>query len=214
MALTDDAGRVFVMRVVVDTLRNGMFLNYLPMDLHELDLLLNGKAARKICSFELLGKGLEMYRDKMSVQFLRIPGIAISRLSEDFSFPEGIQRSPGKTKFKIESIEPGSAVKKTIVVGSERFISIAGWAVDDQGQDAGSGVWADIDGKSYPAVRSQRPEIAVTFNQPAYRNAGFTVSIPVSSLSPGRHELSLKLLAKNKSYYYQTEPTVLQIQSR
>lgn len=211
MAVTDDAGRVTVLRVVPDTLKNGILMNYLPQDLRELDLLLAGKAARKICSVEFLGKGLEMYRDKVSVEFIRIPGITISRFFEDLSFPDGTQRDPGKTTFRIESIEPGRAGKKSIVVRNERFISIGGWAVDEAAEDAGAGVWADIDGKSYPAVRCPRPEIAVRFNKQTCRNAGFTVDIPVSSLSPGHHELSLKLLAKNKLHFYQTEPIAVNV---
>jgi hypothetical protein len=56
--------------------------------------------------------------------------------------------------------------------------------------------------------------VAAAFNKPAYENAGFTICIPVSSLSKGTHYLSLKLLSKNRKYYYQTEPQVLEIPNR
>ncbi len=79
MALTDDVGRTSVCRVMPDTLRDGIFLNHLPMDVLETGLLFNGTATRKFCSFKLLGKGLEMYQDKMSVQFVKIPGVTINR---------------------------------------------------------------------------------------------------------------------------------------
>ncbi|MFZ0929540.1 MAG: hypothetical protein WAN11_13120 [Syntrophobacteraceae bacterium] len=216
MALTDDAGRVSVFRVVPDTLKNGMFLNYLPMDLHETGLLLNGTAARKICCFELLGDGLKMYRDKMSVQFVKVPGVIINHPFKDLSFPEGIQRSPKKTQFCIASINQRHAKKNMtkIIIASERLIRIQGWAVDDQEEDAGESVWVDIDGKSYPAARCPSPDVATRFNKPAYENAGFTFNIFVSSLSPGAHHFSLKLLAKNGTYYYQTNPLVLEIPNK
>jgi hypothetical protein len=76
------------------------------------------------------------------------------------------------------------------------------------------GVRADIDVESYPADRSPRPDVAAAFNKPAYENAGFTICIPVSSLSKGTHYLSLKLLSKNRKYYYQTEHQVLEIPNR
>jgi hypothetical protein len=216
MALTDDAGRTSVFRVMPDTLKNGIFLNYLPMDLHETGLLLNGTAARKICSFELLGEGLKMYRDKMPVQFVKITGVIINHPFEDLSFPEGIQKSPRKTQFGIDSINQKRAKKNAakIVITSERLIRMTGWAVDDEAEDAGEGVWVDIDGKSYPADRCPSPDVATGFNKPAYENAGFTFNISVSSLSPGSHNLSLKLLAKKRTYYYQTEPLALEIPNK
>jgi hypothetical protein len=163
-----------------------------------------------------MGKGLEMYRDRMSVKFFRVPGIAISHSIEDLPFPQGIQRSSRKTRFNIESTEPERAGKKVkkIVVGNERVIAIRGWAVDDEAEDSGAGVWADVDGKSYAAVRCPRHDVATYLSRPGYEDAGFTVGIPVSSLSAGSHQLSLKLLAKNKTYYYQTEPMVLEIPAR
>jgi hypothetical protein len=216
MALTDDAGRVSIFRVMPDTLRNGIFLNYLPLDLHETGLLLNGTAARKFCCFELLGEGLKMYRDKISVQFVKVPGIIINHPFEELSFPESIQRSPRKSQFGIDSINQRHAKKNVtkLVITSERLIRIRGWAVDDEEEDAGESVWVDIDGKSYPAERCPSPVVATRFNKPAYENAGFTFNMFVSSLSPGSHHLSFKLLAKNRTYYYQTEPLALEIPNK
>jgi hypothetical protein len=212
MALTDDTGQVRIFRVVPDTLKDGVLLNYLPLDLNETGLLLNGVAVRRICSFELLGEGLKMYRDKMSVEFIKIPGIQISRSFKDLSFPEGVERSTGKTQFGIDTINqkpPRKSLSK-IVITDQRFIRMTGWAVDDEAQDAGEGVWADIDGKSYPADRRPSPDVADKLHNPAYENAGFSVDIPVSSLSKGTHCLSVKLLAKNRQYYYQFRPIVLE----
>ncbi|MFZ0926997.1 MAG: hypothetical protein WAN11_00240 [Syntrophobacteraceae bacterium] len=216
MALIDDAGRVSIFRVVPDTLRNGIFLNYLPLDLHETGLLLNGTAARKICSFELMGEGLRMYRDKISVQFVKVPGLTINHPFEDLSFPEGIQRSPKKTGYSIDSINqrPPKNNATNIVATGERLFTMTGWAVDDEAGDAGAGVWVDIDGKSYPTDRFPRPDVATAFNKPAYENAGFTFKILASSLSPGSHHFSLKLLAKDRTHYYQTEPLALEIPNR
>lgn len=212
MALTYDTGQVRIFRVVPDTMKDGVLLNYLPLDLNETGLLLNGEAARKICSFELLGEGLKMYRDKMSVHFIKIPGVEIRRSFRALSFPEGIERSTGETQFSIDWINQRHARKSLakIVIKDERFIRMTGWAVDDKAQDAGEGVWADIDGKSYPADRCPRPDVADKLNSPAYENAGFSVIIPVSSLSKGTHCLSVKLLAKSRQYYYQFRPIVLE----
>ena len=115
-------------------------------------------------------------------------------------------------KFHIDSIDPKPDKKsKKIVVKDQRFISISGWAVDDQAKDAGAGVWVDIDGISYPAVRIQRHGIADQFDKPAYEYSGFIAGIRVSSLPPGSHELSFKILSKDKTCYYQTESMVLEI---
>jgi hypothetical protein len=42
-----------------------------------------------------------------------------------------------------------------------------GWAIDDEAEDAGEGVRVDIDGKSYPADRYPKPDVAIRFNKPA-----------------------------------------------
>jgi hypothetical protein len=82
---------------------------------------------------------------------------------------------------------------------NERRISITGWAVDDEAEDAGEGVRVDVYGKSYPADRCPGPDVAARLNKPAYENAGLTFNIFVSSQSAGSHHLTLKalLLASN-----------------
>ncbi len=215
MALADDQGRTYVFRVMPDTLKNGIFLNYLPLDLHETALLLDGTAARKFCSFELLGEGLEMYRDKISVQFVKIPGVMIcNHPFEDPSFPEGIPKSEKETRFSFDYVNNRAATMTNIIGQKERLITVAGWAVDDEAKDAGGGIWVDIDGKTYPAVRCPRPDVATALNNPAFERAGFTFNIFASSLSPGSHHFSLKLLARNRVYYYQTRPLVLEMPNK
>jgi hypothetical protein len=78
MVLTSETGRPYTFRIMPDTLRNGVLLNYLPIHLHDLDALLNNNTAyRKFLSFELKGKGLKRYKDSIAVQFLKIPGASV-----------------------------------------------------------------------------------------------------------------------------------------
>lgn len=207
MALTDCAGGVSVFRVVPETLKDGLFLNYLPMSLNELDMLMNGKAARKFCSFQLFGPGLTMYRDQMSVQFIEIPAVAVDHPPEKLPLSEGILKSSNKAKFNIDSITP-------VQIGHQAFLFVKGWAVDPEAKDSGGGVWTDIDGKAYLADRYPRRDIAAYFKQPGYKNSGFEVYIPASSLSPGAHKLSLQIIATSRKYYYRTEPITIEIPAR
>jgi hypothetical protein len=44
--------------------------------------------------------------------------------------------------------------------------------------------------------------LAKRFGNPAYEHAGFARSLPASAIGPGRHELSVLVLAHDKKSYY------------
>jgi hypothetical protein len=208
IALVDDAGREIEYRVVPDTLKNGIFLNYLPLDLDQAGLLLTGTAATKICSFGLFGEGLKMYQDKMSVQFIKIPEVEISHKPKEVPhFPEGVLKSLKKTVHTFDRINGKLVTGINKITEEERYITLRGWAVDEEAGDSGDRVWVDVDGKTYLAERFQRLDVATFFRKPAYADSGFVVSIPLSSLPKGTtHYFSVKLFAKSGEYYSQSEP--------
>jgi hypothetical protein len=83
------------------------------------------------------------------------------------------------------------------------YVKVTGWAVDKRSESAAGGVYVTVDGRPFPAFYGLGTnEVADRFGKPAYERAGFARSLPVSSIEPGRHELSVLVLTRDgKSYY-------------
>jgi hypothetical protein len=65
-------------RIIMDTLRNGLFINHLPNSLHDITVLLNTNAVPvNTTAFRLHGNSLRLYNKTMTVEFYVIPEIFI-----------------------------------------------------------------------------------------------------------------------------------------
>ncbi len=70
IALQTDSGGIHSFRVVPDTLRDGLLITVLPMNLTETDAFLSKKPGMpKINGFRIYGKGMSSYESKMTVEF-------------------------------------------------------------------------------------------------------------------------------------------------
>lgn len=89
-------------------------------------------------------------------------------------------------------------------------ITISGWAVDAQTQSEAADVFIVVDArKEIPTVYGvERPDVAGVHKNPRYRFSGFYGSIPTSSLAPGRHTLSLRIVKTFRNGYYEPEETI------
>jgi len=85
-------------------------------------------------------------------------------------------------------------------------IMIAGYAVDAVKSDVAAGVLVLVDGKPYTAVYGgERPDIAETLNNPKYLESQFYVVIPTAEIGVGRHEVKFRVIANDKSGYYESD---------
>jgi len=77
MKLFMESGRTEDYRIVPDTLDDGLFINFLPMSLSDVNTLLGSNKVDKVKGFKIYGEGLNLYKRKMTVEFYRIPGLTL-----------------------------------------------------------------------------------------------------------------------------------------
>ena len=62
-----------------------------------------------------------------------------------------------------------------------------------------------IDGKPYVAIYGgERPDIAKAHNNPKYLKSQFYIEIPTSTVGAGLHDLKIRVIAADKSGYYES----------
>ena len=215
VALYDKFGRVSIYRVVPDTLSEGAILNFVPRNLHEADGLMSRVETAKFDSFSLFGEGIKSYRDRVSIEFYRIPGLTIREDLHETALIEAFGGLPSRGELgstvlysitQINLERKIMAKKKAVVHDKDQFITILGWAVDSSARSASGGVQILIDGKSYLAFCGLPSEsTAKKFNVPGYGHAGFKLTMPISAIGPGQHSLSLKILTEDKKACYRPE---------
>jgi hypothetical protein len=214
MVLTDDAGGAYIYRIVPDTLRNGVFANYLPMNMDELEMLYRSRSPRRIVSLLLFGDDLKLYRKKISVEFLKIPGIRISRVArQQLPADADVPQSPQAALFSIDSVNDRIITQNPITVSmSEAIARITGWAVDPAAGKAAEGIYVYVDGKPFCGIYGAgRPDVAEVYSNPAYTYSGFCCTVLLARLGPGLHSVFFKIFAHDKKNYYRSSTMTLEV---
>ncbi len=90
---------------------------------------------------------------------------------------------------------------RLIVPETRGYVEMRGWAVI--GNEAAGAVWMELDGKLRPAWYGEpRRDIAALFGRADDLPCGFTATIPQWELGKSWHELSLRILTRDHSGYY------------
>ena len=85
--------------------------------------------------------------------------------------------------------------------GEELIVS--GWALDARRRRPAAAVDLVIDGISYrTAVRIPRGDVAAAHGEKAYTRSGFSARFPPGTLTPGLHELELRVVIGGEREYY------------
>ena len=106
----------------------------------------------------------------------------------------------------VDGINDVTAPKagSTVTIKGDKII-IAGNFVDAVKGEAAAGVVALIDGKPYVAIYGgERPDIAKAHNNPKYLKSQFYIEIPTSTVGAGLHDLKIRVIAADKSGYYES----------
>jgi hypothetical protein len=94
--------------------------------------------------------------------------------------------------------------RKSIQFAASDELKIRDWAVDQQSQTAAGGGDVVIDGIPYVALYGiERNDVAEGRKVPGYRDCGFQFWMPAGRLAPGVHTLSLRIVARDRKFYYQ-----------
>lgn len=104
----------------------------------------------------------------------------------------------------VTSPKPGS----TVAIKEDK-IAIGGFAIDAVKGDAAAGVIVMIDGKPFVTTYGgERPDIVKALNNPKYLKSQFYVEVPTTAIGAGLRELKLRVVASDKSGYYQSDAAI------
>lgn len=126
---------------------------------------------------------------------------------------QNMARTDATTRFFVDQIGSASnpPLDKEISVSSTGPLVVSGWAADLAGAPA-SGVEITVDRKPYPTTYGvDRPDVAVALKNSSYGKAGFQTSIPANQFSNGAHELTVRIINKDRNSYFETPAYHLQI---
>lgn len=89
-------------------------------------------------------------------------------------------------------------IKPPVIVSPSDKIVLSGWAVDREGGKPAARVEAVIDGNAYAARYGHpRRDVAEFLGLPGVSASGFSFEMPAAGLTPGRHELRLRIFIRS-----------------
>ena len=101
------------------------------------------------------------------------------------------------------SSTPFARLPVTVALSGE--FSVVGWAVDEPHRTVAGDVDVVVGDTAYSAFYGvDRPDVAKYFGISAYRGSGFIVRLTGEKVGGGARDLSLRILAADRSCYYQT----------
>ena len=127
----------------------------------------------------------------------------------------GLKKLAGRPRYNLETI--GGTVnpltQTSVSVPAGEPLTMSGWAVDAQSQTAAAGVDVVIDDVPYSAqYGSSRQDVAEHLKLPAYANSGFELAMPKTAIGKGKHQLSVRVISKDRSSYWEGMSLVVDVQ--
>lgn len=205
IGLLYESGKIAGYRIIPDTAKNGLLINYLATDMVGLDGLFMHNAADRVTKFRISGAGADYYDKNIRVVWEEDANYEISYVKPH---PSTLKFAGPQTLFALDSVN-GVLISNSqpipIDSTTEDMIVISGWAVDERAKQTGGGVFINIDGNSeVPATYGQdRADVAAALKNDNYRFSGFSAAIPTSSLKKGIHTFSLRIVTAAKTEYYE-----------
>ena len=131
------------------------------------------------------------------------PEKAAGRLQPDGVTPT-LTRSARPTRYNLERINNviDPTANQPVLLSASDDLIVMGWAVDKVAKNIPAAVELAIDGNAYQAIAGlDRPDVAEFFKTPAYAKAGFQFTAPVAWLGKGKHELKLRIVYRDGTYF-------------
>jgi hypothetical protein len=157
------------------------------------------------------------YGNKLNFTFARVASQSRSKIGEEdvnlsYAMATGVISSIGD---KLENPATASVdglngvtlpkFGSVIPVTGASF-SIAGFAIDKIHESPAAGVIIVVDGQTYIAdYGGERPDIAAALKNPNYLKSQFYALIPTEGLANGLHDVSLRVIAADRSGYFASE---------
>jgi len=199
-----ESGKRVSYKLIVDTARNGLLINFLPNDTDELEGVFNGATFDRVAKFMLRGNGINYYGDEIDITWEESGGREMFRQPDlRGMIYDGVSRMGSIDQVNGNPRGPQGTVYP-IGDGKEQSVILQGWMVDEKAGKSAGGVFVNVDGRfDVPALYGfDRSDVAKYYNIGDYKSSGFNVIIPASLLGKGKHALTLKVVtADGKGYY-------------
>lgn len=139
-----------------------------------------------------------------------------SRAPDDLDLSPGrtdaLVRNAASTRFWVDQVGPIPNRRMTRTTVGENVL-IRGWAIDQPANSLAAGVELVIDKRPFKITYLlERPDVADALRNSTYRQCGFRAGFPARLLGRGRHVLTLRFIARNWQYYYETPDFVLDVE--
>jgi hypothetical protein len=137
-----------------------------------------------------------------------VPAARLPRLGAKTSAATAGVRDCGMTTaYNLEWVGGSSAPfpRQPVSIPLLGEFSVVGWAVDQRAETAAGDVDVVVGDTGYAAFYgADRPDVASYLGIPAYRASGFVVRLTGKNVGSGTRTLSLRILAADRSCYYET----------
>jgi hypothetical protein len=196
-------GRALNVRVPPDVLAGGV-PTFLPIDMDATRALFNGASPGRIDALLVGGPGALYLEPAAHVEIYSVPGIVLPPAPSPLPDLSALRQLGSIESWRMEMLNQteASAFAQVTVPGDLGYVRLKGWAVV-QGDVAG-GVVVELDGKPYPADYGEpRPDVGALFHAPGPLHCGFEWSVPAADLGKDWHVLTLKILNRERTGYYE-----------
>ena len=192
------------------TASGGVFINFLPANMRELEELLSHASGDRVVRFKITGPGVGYYRKRVGLTWKEDVNYRVSYTPAERVEVAGLATVDKPTFFSVDVINNREVVPAAArVINSRRheMVTVIGWAVDGEAQKAAGGVFVSLDGGTdVPADYGQeRKDVAAALGNAEYQFSGFTASFPTSLLKKGPHTLTLKIVTADRKGFYEPQ---------
>ncbi|MDP1605025.1 MAG: hypothetical protein Q8M03_17385, partial [Legionella sp.] len=111
----------------------------------------------------------------------------------------GLQALPSRTPADFSVSRPAKVT--LAAVSNDKYLLVAGWAIDGGAREPAGVVYVIIDDKVFPAVTGLPSDISSDGR--SYADCGFSRLIPIDEIGPGSHQASIAVLTRDGTGYFQ-----------
>jgi hypothetical protein len=210
-----ESGRSANYRLIPDTAKNGILINYLPQSAEECAQIFRGVATDRVTTFRISGPGTKYYQPTVRLAY-KESSLPVTQPPRQPPLDiQNLKLVGNATRFSIDAVNDFVLPKGIAVVDHDETIRVSGWAVDAEAEREAGGVFLSVDGELDVPVfyGGTRADVARHFGNAHYERSGFSGTLLASRLGKGHHSLHLKIVTADKTgYYLSPEGVTVEIQ--
>ncbi len=198
-------GQMQSYRLVPDSSRNGILVNYLPEDMQALRLLFDGKANNSVIEFQLVGPGLSYFQTPISYNWLKQENKLI-QLEKNKFIAGLLTPSNNRFKLRISSNPTRYTVDHIPIYGRKNNepINFLFIATEQDSNFPVNALYIQVDSGPFIKTSARNPiyELAPFLSSRTSLTSGFKIALDTRELVSGRHFLNYVVQPVNSDKLY------------